>query len=903
MSVLSWWSRLRNHLRSNALSRDIDREIRFHLDERTDDLVASGMRPGDARREARRRFGNLGLQAEHTRETDLFAWMDVLIRDVRYSIRSLRSAPAFTIVAILSLGLGIGANTAIFSIINAVMLKSLPVSHPEELIRVTRGQQTSTKPPSEWNGVLTNPLWEQIRDRQDIFSGAFAFGGADFNLAAGGEARRVSGNWVSGEFFSTLGVRAAMGRTIVRADDYRGCPGVAVLSGAFWRGEYGADPNIVGKTVSLDGHPLSIVGVTDSRFFGVEVGERPQLYVPLCAQTIFEGPNALDRRSSWYLQIVARPKAGLTPEQMTARLATLAPAIVESTIPPNWPTEAIDSYRHTRFGVAPAEKGFSDLRTTYGKALYILMVIVGLVLAVACANVANLLLARATARQREMAVRLAIGASRGRLARQLITESLLLSLAGAALGGGIATYGSKMLVGLLSNRARAVQLDLHVDPTVLLFTTAVATITGILFGLVPAWRVGRTDPQAAMKSQGHGVAEGHSRFRAGKALVAGQVALSLVLIAGAGLLVGSWYRLATVDPGFRRDGILLVQANIRALHTPDDQRVGVFAQILDRLRAVPGVRSASVSLLTPVGSMTWNDALKVEGFTPKSGDDALSWSNAVSDGFFSTMGVPLLSGRDFDTRDGATAGRVAIVSEAMARKFFGSPAVVGRRFQVEQGNSWTPPIEIVGVVGDTKYQSLRDSAQSIVYYPQNQQEAESERRQFQLRVDGSPLAIAPAVKAIFAEFNPSITLDLKTLDRQLSDSTTLVRAIALLSGFFGALALLLASIGLYGIMAYNVARRRNEIGVRIALGAEYGRVVRMVLGEVSRIVVVGVVIGIALSAGTTRLVKTFLYGLTPMDPFTLGAAASVLVVVGLCAAAIPAWRAARMDPVAALREE
>ncbi len=903
MSLSSWWSRLRNHLRSNALSRDIDREIRFHLEERADDLVEAGMRPGDARREARRRFGNVGLQTEHTRENDLFAWLDILIRDLRYSIRSLRSAPAFTVVAILSLGLGIGANTAIFSIINAVMLKSLPVSHPEELVRITRTQGNDAKPASEGSSVLTNPLWEQIRDRQDMFSGVFAFGGTDFNLAAGGEARRVRANWVSGEFFSTLGVRAELGRTIVRADDYRGCAGVAVLSDGFWRGEYGGSADVIGKTISLDGHPLTIVGVTDPRFFGVAVGERPELYLPLCAEAIFEGPTSLDRRSMWYLQVVARPKAGLTAEQMNARFATLAPAIVEATMPPNWPAEAVAGYRKSRFGVAPAAKGFSGLRTTYGKALYILMVIVGLVLAVACANVANLLLARATARQREMAVRLAIGASRGRLARQLITESLLLSLVGAALGGVVAVYGSRLLVGLLSDAGRAVDLDLHVDSRVLLFTTAVATLTGLLFGLVPAWRVGQTDPQSAMKSQGRGVAEGHSRFRTGKALVAGQVALSLVLIASAGLLIGSWRKLATVDPGFHRDGILLVRASIRELHTPEDQRIPLFTQMLERLRAVPGVRSASVSMLTPVGSMSWNDELKVDGFTPKSGEDAVSWSNAVSDGFFSTMGIPLLAGRDFDKRDGATAAPVAIVSEAMARKFFGSPAVVGRRFQLQRGSSWSPPIEIVGVVGDTKYQSLRDSAQSIVYYPQAQQEAASQGRQFELRTDGPPLAVAPTVKAIIGEFSPRITLDLTTLDRQLSESTALQRAIALLSGFFGALALLLASIGLYGIMAYNVARRRNEIGVRIALGAEYGRVVRMVLGEVGRIVVVGVVIGVALAAGATRLVKSFLYGLTPTDPLTLAASAGVLIVVGICAAAMPAWRAARLDPVSALREE
>ena len=900
---MSWLSRLRNHLRSDRVSRDIEREMRFHLAERADDLIAHGMRPDDARREARRRFGNVGLQSEQTRERDIFAWLDVLIRDLRYAFRSLRAAPAFTIVAILSLALGIGANTAIFSIFNAVMLKSLPVNHPEELVRIVRTEKANPAPVTDWSGYFTNPLWEAIRDRQDMFAGAFAYGSTDFNLTAGGEARRVQASWVSGDYFTALGVRAALGRTILRADDYRGCPGIAVLSAGFWRSEYGGDANVVGKMISFDGHPFQIAGVADPRFLGLSVGEAPQVYVPLCSLTIIEGPGSLDQRSRWYLQIGARPKAGFGEAQIRARFASLAPAIVEATIPPNWATADIASYRSSTFAVSDASRGTSALRTTYRKALYILMAIVGLVLAVACANVANLLLARAAARQREMAVRLAIGASRGRLARQLITESLVLSLLGAALGSVFAAWGSRLLVSLMSVYGQAVVLDLGANSTVLLFTIAVAALTGLLFGLVPAWRAGHIDPQAAMKSQGRGVAEGHSRFRAGKALVVAQVALSLVLIAGAGLLIGSWRKLATLDPGFRRDGVLVVKANIRELKTPEDQRSGLFTQMLERLRAVPGVRSASVSVLTPVGSMSWNEVLKVDGFTPKSDQDALSWMNAVSDRFFTTMGIPLLAGRDFDARDAATSAKVAIVSETMARKFFGTTAAVGRRFQVQQGNSWMGPVEVVGVVGDTKYQTLRDSAQPIVYYPQPQQEAMTNYRQFELWTDGPPSAIAPTVKAIIAEFGSKITLDLTTLGAQLADSTGLARAIALLSGFFGALALVLASIGLYGIMAYTVARRRNEIGVRIALGAEYGRVVRMVLGEVGRIVLAGVLIGVALSAGATRLMKALLYGLTPTDPMTLTMSAAILFGVAICAAALPAWRAARLDPVAALREE
>lgn len=893
----SWLSRLRNQLRPDQVSRDIEREMAFHLAERADDLVAAGMTPEAARFEARRRFGNMGLQRERTRERDLFAWLDTLIADLRYAARALLAAPGFALVAIFSLALGIGANTAIFSILDAVMLKSLPVEHPEELVALTRGGGGG-------GGVFTNPLWEAVRDRQDVFSGLFAFGDESFNLTAGGEARRVAGGLVSGDFFSTLGVRTTLGRPIVRGDDYRGCPGIAVLSNAFWQREYGGDPNAVGRLISLDGHPFAIVGVTDSRFFGVNVGAQPQVYVPLCSEAVVRGKNSwLDGRSTWFLQIVGRPKPTVTPQQLTARFATLAPAIVEATLPSDWPAHALDEYKHASFGVTPAAKGFSDLRSTYSKALYILTAIVALVLLVACANVANLLLARGTLRSREMAVRLALGAGRGRLARQLITESLLLSSLGAALGVLIAMWASRVLVRSLSLADQSVSLDLSVDMNMLMFTIGVSVATGLLFGLPPAWRAGRVDPQSAMKAQGRGVVEGRSRFTLGNALVVGQVAMSLVLIAAAGLLLGSWRKLAAADPGFRREQILLVATDISPAHVFEKQRPAVFGQILERVRALPGVRAASVSRITPVGHAGWNEMIKVDGFTAASERDALSWANGVSDGYFATMGTPLVMGREFDGHETSTSVPVAIVSEAMARKFFGTTAAVGRHFQIEQGSGWGSPIEVIGIAGNTKYRSLRDSAQPIIYFPRTQQQSEAQELNFEIRASGDPLGLVPAVKAAIAQVDPRFTLDFSTLERQVAESMTVMRTVATLSGFFGILALLLATIGLYGIMTYAVARRRNEIGVRIALGAERSRVIRLVLGDASRITILGVVLGVALALGVTRLISAFLYGLKPNDPTTLGASALVLLAVGLLATAFPAWRAARLDPVAALREE
>ena len=888
---MSWFNRLRNQSRDDEIAHDIDREMAFHLAERADELIARGMDPVRARDEARRRFGNLGLQKERTRERDLFAWLDTSVADLRYALRSLRAAPAFALVAILSLGLGIGANTAIFSILNAVMLKSLPVNHPEELVAVVRDKEADE---------FTNPLWEAIRDRQDMFAGAFAFGDANFSLSAGGEARHVNASWVSGGFFSTLGVRAARGRLFTTADDVRGCAPIVVLGYGFWQSEYGGDANIVGKRIAFNGHPFSVVGVTDPAFFGVDVGNKPQAYVPLCAEVVTDGPDALDGRSNWYLRIMGRVKPGLSLQQVDARFATLAPTIIEATLPENWPADALAGYRKATFGVNPAPTGFSSLRTQYKTALYDLMVIVGLVLLVACANVANLLLARATVRRREVAVRLALGAGRARIARQLITESLLVASLGALTGWAFASWGSRLLLSLMSRGNQIIALDLAPDVRMLAFTIAVAVLTGLIFGVVPAWQASHVDPQVAMKAQGRGASDGVARLRIGRALVVSQIAISLVLVTAAGLLVGSWRRLATLNPGFRRQQVLLVAADLRS--TPAEQRDAATREILERLRAIPGVRRAATATITPISGSGWNSVIKVDGFVPASKRDALTWMNPVSDGYFSTLAIPMLSGRDFDGHENENSPKVAIVTEATARKFFGTPNPVGRTFQLPEGRTLGPPVTVIGVVASSKYRSLRDSMTSIVYLPRSQAAATEERVNYVVYAD-APLLVIPAAKDAIVTTGPRITVSFTTIEQQLADSMPLMRATATLAGFFGGLALILATIGLYGIVSYSVARRRNEIGVRIALGAGSSRVVRMVLADVARIVVIGVAIGVALSTAATRLLTTFIYEVKPNDPTTLIGSALLLALVGALAATVPAWRAARLDPVAALRED
>ena len=820
--------------------------------------------------------------------------LDAFIQDLRYAVRTLRTSPGFAAVAILSLALGIGANTAIFSLIDAVMLKYLPVSHPEELLQVAMGDDNGS--------TFTNPIWEQVRDRQDVFSGVFAYSGGRFNLAPSGEARYAQSIWASGNFFATLGVRAVLGRTLTPADDRRGCPGTAVLSYDFWQREYNGSAAVIEKAILLDGQPFQILGVAQPGFHGVDVGRSLDVMVPICAEAILHPSPMLDQRSAWWLRVIGRPKPGLGSGQVTARLKTLAPDIFDATVPQRWRADDQAKYRKRTFSTLPAANGLSYLRTQYRPALITLLVVVGVVLLIACANVANLLLARAAARQREIAIRLALGLSRPRLIRQLLTESLLLALGGAGLGMLFAQWGSRLLVGYLSSSNNLVYLDLTVNGHVLGFTIAVAAATGLLFGLAPAWRGTRVEPQAAMKENARGVVEGSTRFGLGKVLVMLQVALSLLLLVGAGLLLGTFRKLETLDPGFEPSHVLLVNLDLRNAHYPKERLVSARQEMLERLRAIPGVRSASSSNNTPISGSGWNEDIQVEGYTAKSQRDSLVWLYQVSPRFFETLGIPLIAGRDFDRRDTLSAPKVSIVSQSMAKKFFGATNPIGKTYRTTYPTPG-PPVEIIGVVGDVKYDNLREETRAIVYLGAGQEEQPYPSATFEVRGAGSAADLIPSVKSVLEQVNPDITLQFRTLSEQVAESLTRERLLATLSGFFGALALLLATIGLYGVMSYNVARRRSEIGIRMALGAAEARVLRMVLSEVALLVGVGLLAGLGAALAATRLIATFVWGVTVRDPFTLAMAAVLLGAVALLAGYLPARRASRLDPMAALREE
>jgi len=889
-----WLRRVFNVLRRGKLSAEFQREVAFHLAERADDLMASGMTRQDAMREARRRFGGRLPQSDETKQRDPLLWVESVLADIRYAARSLLRSPGFTTVAVLSLGLGIGANTAIFSLYNALVLRTLPVQDPQELLQVTYADERTS---------FTNPLWEEFRDQQDVLSGVFAFSNRTFNLADGGEVRNVQGAWVSGDFFRTLGVLPAAGRLIVDSDGFRGCPAVAAVSYGFWQRQLSGDVGAIGSSLMLNGNPFELIGVVNPAFSGVDVGRATEVYAPLCTQPIvFPDRDWLDARSTWFLRVLGRPERDLSVEQVSVRLESLSTGVFGATVPDLWDTDNQARYREYKFGARSAPNGVSAWRGTYRPALLVLMGVVGAVLLIACGNVANLLLARATRRQHEVSIRRAIGSSRGRLVRLLVTESLLLSFVSAIVAIQFARRASSFIVGMLST-SRSLWLDLTLDVRVLLFTVAVAVLSGLFFGLAPAWRATSAAPQSALRTAGREATDREGRFSMGKALVVGQLAVSLCLVVGAGLLIGTLTRLSTVDTGFNREGILLATVDTRNAGYSEEESANANDQILARIRGLPGVRSASSSVITPIGNSLWNNYVDVDGYEPADRSETSVWFNSVSDEYFATLETPMLAGRDFDSRDAEGSVPVAVINETMAHQFFGEPQPLGRHFRTGSAGQGPVAYEVVGVVEDTKYRSMDEEQNAIAYFSLKQRGAFGSSLEFELRSDGAPAALMASVANVIAEVHPRISVRFTTLEDQVAASLTRPRLLAVLSGFFGGVALLLAMLGLYGTLAYRVTSRRNEIGVRLALGAARTRVIGMVLGEVGRLVVLGVAVGVGLTFAVSRLLTSFLFDVTATDPVTVSLSAVALGVVAVAAGALPAWHASRLDPMQTLREE
>jgi predicted permease len=825
-------------------------------------------------------------------------------QDLRFGARQLRLNPGFAAVAVLSLALGIGANTAIFQLVNAVRLRTLPVQRPEELAYIDFAKGSMR---SGWfstrSARFTYAQWEQVRDRQQAFSGILAWSATRFNLAAGGEARYAEGVFVSGDFFRALGVQPLLGRTFVADDDRLGCgsPG-AVLSYAFWQREMAGSPDALGGTVRLDGRPFPILGVTGPGFFGVEVGHRYDVAVPLCADRLFfeDNQGRIPGRTAWWLSAIGRLNPGWTVDRARTHLETLSPALMQATLPPAYRPDEAKRYLANKLTVTSGSTGVSGLRRQYESPLWLLLATTGLVLLIACANLANLLLARASVREREIAVRQAIGASRGRLIAQLLAESLLLSLAGTALGALVAQTLSRGLVAFLSSPDDPVFVGLGLDLRVLVFTASVAVGTCLLFGLLPALRATRIAPASAMRAGGRGLTAGRERFGVRRVLVVAQVSLSLVLLVGALLFVRSLQKLLAVDAGFRAEGVAVVDLDLRPAHYAKDRLPEVYRETLARLRATPGVVSAAQVLLTPMSGGGWDENTWADGSTGKHTD---SFFNRVSPNYFKTMGTPLVSGRDFDDRDTRGTAKIAIVNEAFARTIFGGGNPLGRSFRTQGPAGKPDPIyEVVGMVQNTKYYEVREDFLPIAFFPMSQEDDPGTGSTFVLRASASS-EVMRSVKSTVAQMHPGIGIGYHRLAGQIQGSLLRDRLMAILAGAFGGLAGILATLGLYGVIVYMVARRRNEIGVRVALGADRGRVVRLVLREAALLLAVGLGIGTGLALWAGRAAGALLFGLKPYDPPTLAVAVLLLAIVALLASYLPALRASRLEPMSALREE
>jgi putative ABC transport system permease protein len=879
------------------------RELEAHLWIETDENIARGMRPLDARDAARRKLGNVTRIREEIYQMNTMAWIDSAWRDLTYGARLLRVNPAFATVAILSLALGVGANTAIFQLLDAVRIRTLPVKNAGELAEVRiaepvggrTGQFTGRRP------SLTNPLWEQVRDRQQVFTEMFAWSAPTFDLTTGGEARYAQGLWVSGDFFAGLGVAALLGRTLTPADDRRGCAAPpAVLSYGFWQREYAGSPSAIGRSILLDGHAFDIVGVTPASFFGVEVGRAFDVAVPLCAEPISRGARtAMDKKDVWFLGAMGRLKPGVTLEQARAQLASISAPMFQATLP-SYRADDAKHYLQFKLGAYPGGTGISQLRRQYESPLWLLLATTGLVLLIACANLANLMLARATAREREIAVRLAIGASRGRIVRQLLAESLLIAALGSGCGALLAQWLSRFMVGFLTTENNRIFVALTLDWRIFAFTATLGVLTCMIFGLVPAIRATGTSPGAAMKAGSRGSTDTRERFGMRRALVVAQVALSLVLVVGALLFARSLRNLMTLDAGFKQDGVLVVNLDLRRAGVPEERRNALFADLTSRLGALPGVTSAAQALIVPVSGEGWNNNIVIDG---KKYPDNVNF-NSVSDGYFRTMGTPLLAGRDFDGRERPGPEKSAIVTELFAHKFFAGADPLGKAFLIDEPPG-RPRIlnRIIGVVKDTKYTDLREEFTPLVFFSSAQEEKPYAFLQVVMRSDAPLQTVTAEVTAVVGQANSNIIVQFQTLPAMVRDSLMRERLMATLSGFFGALAGLIATIGLYGVMSYTVARRRSEIGIRMALGAGRREVVGMVMREAGMLLIAGVVVGTVLAIAAARTAAALLFGLHPGDPATLAMAAGGLGLVAMLASYLPALRASRLEPTEALREE
>ena len=864
----------------------LDDELQEFIDMSAADKVRDGLSPSQARRLAVLELGGAEQVKERVRIHRHGGWLDEIGRDVRYALRMFVRNPGFTGVIVVTLALGIGANTAIFSLIDALMLRWLPVRNPQELVQVSL-QAPGAR--SAGGATLSSAIVGAVADQREIFSSVGGFSRFTFDVGPPGALGTVSGAIVTGGYYETLGLNALVGRLLTAEDDVPGAPLVAVASYGYWDRQLGGSPDAIGQPLLINGVPVTVVGVSPRGFVGATVGFIADITIATAAlPQVSPSAAPLLGKGNFWLRALARPRDGVSIGQATARLNAVWPQISDAVIAPHWSADRRKAMASSVFGLSRGGTGWTYLREVYRKPLLVLMAVVGLVLFIACANVASLLLARASARQREIAVRLAIGAGRGRIVRQLLIESTLLSLIGAAFGIGLAWACGRFLVNMISTGADQVVFDLAPNWHILAFTSTVAIATGVFFGAAPAFQSTATGSSAALRGSARMSA---STGRLLPSLVSAQVALSLVLLAGAGLFVRTLQNLQNLDPGFNPQGVLLAELTGRRTAAP--------LPLLEDVLRLPGVMSASLTTHTPLSGAVWSEPAVPAGQGIPERDNA--YFIGAGSGFFATMQVHVVSGREFTERDSAQSPPVAIVNEVFAQRHFGNRNPVGQHLSANVRGE-RRDLEIVGLARNTKAAGLRAAPPPTVYVAYAQLTGDFPTT-LAVRASGSIGRVAAALQQTVRSKVPGAAIEVFPLSAQVEATIVQERMMATLAAGFGLLALTLACVGLYGLLAYSVAQRTKEIGIRMALGAQGRWVIALVLRGGARLVLIGVALGLPLAWVASRWVKSLLFGLTPTDPAVIVGAVVLLTAAAQIAAYLPARRASRLDPLVALRDE